>query len=107
MLEYDGSAEPLTIFVSVGDGNIISGIHKGFKDLHKLGWLEQMPRLFGVQSEGSAAMANAFLAGTETIQPVAAKTIADSISVDLPRDGVRAVRAATETGGDLFDRHGC
>ena len=28
---------PLTVFVSVGDGNIISGIHKGFKDLQALG----------------------------------------------------------------------
>jgi threonine synthase len=43
---------PLTIFVSVGDGNIISGIHKGFKDLQALGWLENMPRLIGVQAEG-------------------------------------------------------
>jgi len=89
----------LTVFVSVGDGNIISGIHKGFKDLLALGWMEKMPRLIGVQAEGSAAIANAFHAGTEKIVPVSAKTIADSISVDLPRDGVRAVRAARETGG--------
>ena len=91
--------QSLVIFVSVGDGNIISGIHKGFKDLHALGWLEQVPRIIGVQAEGSAAIANAFLAGTEEIIPISAKTIADSISVDLPRDGVRAVRAARETGG--------
>ncbi|MBI4732933.1 MAG: threonine synthase [Chloroflexi bacterium] len=90
---------PLTIFVSVGDGNIISGIHKGFKDLLALGWLEKMPRIIGVQAEGSAAIANAFHAGTEKIIPISAKTIADSISVDLPRDGVRAVRASRETGG--------
>ena len=90
---------PLTVFVSVGDGNIISGIHKGFKDLVKLGWLERAPRLIGVQAEGSAAIANAFHAGTETITPVSATTLADSISVDLPRDGVRAVRAARQTGG--------
>ncbi len=89
----------VNVFVSVGDGNIISGIHKGFKDLHELGWLPVMPRLFGVQSEGSAAVANAFFAKTETITPVTATTIADSISVDLPRDGVRAVRAATQSGG--------
>ncbi len=93
------SRSRLTIFVSVGDGNIISGIHKGFKDLHSLGWLEHIPRIIGVQAEGSAAIANAFHAGTETIQPISANTIADSISVDLPRDGVRAVRAARETGG--------
>ncbi len=94
-----GPRTPLTLFISVGDGNIISGIHKGFKDLQALGWLEQMPRIIGVQAEGSAAIANAFHAGTESITPIEAKTIADSISVDLPRDGVRAVRAARETGG--------
>ncbi|HMZ06020.1 MAG TPA: threonine synthase [Anaerolineales bacterium] len=90
---------PLTIFVSVGDGNIISGIHKGFKDLLALGWIPNIPRIIGVQAEGSAAIANAFHAKTETITPVSATTIADSISVDLPRDGIRAVRAATQTGG--------
>ena len=90
---------PLTIFVPVGDGNIISGIHKGFKDLFKLGWIFGLPRIIGVQAEGSAAIANAFQAGTEIITPVSAATLADSISVDLPRDGVRAVRAAKETGG--------
>ncbi len=93
---------PLAVFVSVGDGNIISGLHKGFKDLQQLGWLEAMPRIFGVQAEGSAAIANAYLTGTETITPVSAQTIADSISVDLPRDGVRAVRAARETGGEYI-----
>ncbi len=93
---------PLTIFVSVGDGNIISGIHKGFKDLLTLGWIPNMPRIIGVQAEGSAAIANAFHANTETITPVSATTIADSISVDLPRDGVRAVRAAKETNGDYI-----
>jgi threonine synthase len=90
---------PLCVFVSVGDGNIIAGIHKGFRDLHTLGWLEYMPRLFGVQAAGSAAVANAFATGEETIRPVRAETIADSISVDLPRDGLRAVRAARETRG--------
>jgi threonine synthase len=89
----------LAVFVSVGDGNIISGLHKGFKDLEALGWLEEMPRIFGVQAEGSAAIANAFQAGVEEISPVESTTMADSISVDLPRDGVRAVRAASQTDG--------
>jgi threonine synthase len=92
-------AAPFTVFVSVGDGNIISGLHKGFKDLLELGWIETLPRIIGVQAEGSAAVANAFRAGSERIVPVSATTLADSISVDLPRDGVRALRAARETGG--------
>jgi threonine synthase len=94
-----GWEAPDRIFVSVGDGNIISGIHKGLKDLLALGWIEKMPKLMGVQAAGSAACANAWRANTETITPVAADTLADSIAVDLPRDGVRAVRAVRETGG--------
>ncbi|MFC2064754.1 pyridoxal-phosphate dependent enzyme [Chloroflexota bacterium] len=89
----------LTIFVSVGDGNIISGIHKGFKDLLAVGWIENIPRIIGVQAEGSAAIANSFHSGKEQIEAVSANTLADSISVDFPRDGIRAVRAARETGG--------
>ena len=92
----------LVIFVPVGDGNIISGIYKGFLDLVRLGWLDQMPRLFGVQAEGSAAIANAYLSGTEVVTPVTSHTVADSISVDMPRDAVRAVRAARDTNGSYL-----
>ncbi len=103
------TTSPLNIFVSVGDGNIISGIHKGLKDLLEIGLLpitgsdtSHTPfgmRIFGVQSTGSAAVANAYFANTETITPVSSTTMADSISVDLPRDGVRAVRTPRQTGG--------
>ena len=94
-----GWEAPDRIFVAVGDGNIISGIHKGLKDLLALGWIEKMPKLMGVQAEGAAAVYHAWRTGTETIRAVEAKTLADSIAVGLPRDGVRALRAARETGG--------
>jgi threonine synthase len=90
---------PDRIFVSVGDGNIISGIHKGLQDLLALGWIEKMPKLMGVQAAGSPAVFEAWKKGGEDITPYPAQTLADSISVGLPRDGVRAVRAARETGG--------
>lgn len=90
---------PDAVVVSVGDGNIISGLHKGFKDLAALGWIEEIPRLHGIQAEGSAAVYRAFARGDERIEPVETTTLADSISVELPRDGLRALRAATETGG--------
>ena len=98
LLEHDLD-RPLCVFVSVGDGNIISGLHKGFRDLYEIGQIQQMPRIFGCQSTGSAAIANAFQAGTEEIQAVEADTLADSISVNLPSDGLRALRAATHTNG--------
>ena len=91
--------QPLNLFVSVGDGNIISGIHKGFKDLYRIGQIKHMPKIFGCQSTGSAAIYNAYKSGTEEIVPVSATTLADSISVNLPSDGLRALRAATQTDG--------
>lgn len=102
--------KPLNVFVSVGDGNIITGIHKGLKDLQELGWLEQMPRLFGVQAEGSAALVHVKKEPVfdpraihfEGIQAVQADTVADSISVNLPRDGMRALRAVHETDGEML-----
>jgi threonine synthase len=96
---HDGWVTPDTVFTSVGDGNIISGLHKGFKDMYALGWTDKIPKIFGVQSTGSAAIFHAYQAGTEQIEAVEANTLADSISVDLPRDGLRALRAATHTGG--------
>jgi threonine synthase len=90
---------PEAVFVSVGDGNIITGLHKGFQDLLALGWIERLPKLFGAQAAGSAACANAWQTGANTLTPVAAHTLADSISVDLPRDGLRAVRAVRDTQG--------
>jgi threonine synthase len=91
---------PDRIFVSVGDGNIISGLHSGLRDLAALGWIDHMPKLMGIQAEGSAAVYNSWKAGKTEIEPVAGKTIADSINVDLPRDGRRAVRSIRETNGE-------
>jgi threonine synthase len=92
---------PDVLVVSVGDGSIIGGQHKGFRDLLSLGWIKKMPRLIGVQAEGSANLVKAWIAGQDgaTMQPGPADTIADSISAGLPRDRVKALRAVRESGG--------
>jgi len=90
---------PDAVFVSVGDGCIIGGVHKGFADLVRLGWVEKTPRIYGVQSTASAALANAWRDGAESPVPVRATTVADSISVDAPRDAVKALAAVRMTGG--------
>lgn len=92
---------PDRIFVSVGDGCIIGGLHKGLKDLLALGWIDKMPKLMGAQAEGSSYMYTAWQNGEDifTKPPVAARTVADSISTGLPRDRIKALAAVTETGG--------
>jgi len=92
---------PDAIVVTVGDGNIISGVHKGLKDLKALGWIDHIPRLIGVQAEGSAALYQAWKDDIDPaeMRPIETHTIADSISAGLPRDRVKALRAVKETGG--------
>jgi len=92
---------PDVVAVSVGDGSIISGTHKGFADLHRLGWIDRIPRLIGVQAIGSAVLAQAWEKGlpAEEIRRSPVQTIADSIAAELPRDRAKALRAVRETGG--------
>ncbi len=99
--EQLGWEVPDVVVVSVGDGNIIAGVYKGFYDLRELGWIERIPRLIGVQAEGSSSLVSAWQTGIDVrdIQPVDAYTVADSISAGLPRDRSRALRAVRETGG--------
>jgi threonine synthase len=102
--EQLGWQAPDAIFVSVGDGCIIGGLHKGLKDLLALGWIEQMPRLYGVQSAGSDFMVQAWESGEDVLTkaPIAANTVADSISAGLPRDRLKAMAAVEETGGSYI-----
>ena len=103
MAEQLGWEVPDWVVVSVGDGNIITGMHKGYKDLYELGWIDHIPCILGVQAEGSAACYHAWKSGINpaTMSPINSHTVADSIAADLPRDRVRAVRAVVETGGSF------
>jgi threonine synthase len=92
---------PDAVFVSVGDGSIIGGLHKGVKDALALGWIDRAPRIYGIQSAGSDYLVQAFEDGEDVLvkAPIAASTVADSIGADLPRDRIKAMAAVTETGG--------
>ena len=104
ILEDLGWDAPDAIFVSVGDGSIIGGVHKAMKDAVALGWIDRMPRIFGIQSAGSDYLVQAFESGEDVLTkaPISADTIADSISADLPRDRIKAMAAVTETGGEYL-----
>ncbi|MEW5945773.1 MAG: threonine synthase, partial [bacterium] len=90
---------PDKVFVPAGDGNILSGLWKGFVDLYELNMTDKLPQMIAVQSDRSAAIARA-AADDGVIRPVHARTIADSISVDLPRDGMAAVKAIRASHGE-------
>ncbi|MBI9103137.1 MAG: threonine synthase [Spirochaetales bacterium] len=81
---------PDYVFIPTGDGVIISGLFKGFEDLKTFGLIDRMPVLVAVQAEGSAALVRAFENDGFT-PPVPSTTLADSISVDVPRGGYLAL----------------
>jgi len=99
--QYDWEP-PDVIAVSAGDGCIIAGLAKGFLDLKALGWIEKLPRLIGVQAEGSAALTRAFKAGLKEPESVQASTLADSISVNLPRAGIQALAGVRACAGEFI-----
>jgi len=86
------------VVVSVGDGVILGGVHKGFLDLKRAGLIERLPRLIGVQAESSDAIHRYVTTGqySDAANPV---TRADSISVTCPSNAHGARRALLESAG--------
>ncbi len=100
---------PDRVIVPTGDGNILSGMWKGWRELKAVGLIDRLPKIDCVQSVGSDAISRTVrtIAGDTNVDwarvdmaEVAAQTIADSIAVDRPRDGLAAVRAIVESGGE-------
>ncbi len=83
-------AFPHHIFVPTGDGVILSGVYKGLQDLLQFGIIDEMPHIVVVQAEGSCAITRALSSG-DFSAPVDSDTMADSISVDVPKAGYYAL----------------
>ncbi|MDX9826321.1 MAG: pyridoxal-phosphate dependent enzyme [Spirochaetia bacterium] len=99
--ERDGSRRhfiaPDHVFVPTGDGVILSGLIKGFEDMLALGLVRKMPIFWASQAEGSSAIARALDTGEFLALP--SETLADSISVDVPRNGSFVVKKMVKYGG--------
>ncbi|MCH4889754.1 threonine synthase [Acidaminobacter sp. JC074] len=88
---------PDYVFVGVGDGTIISGLCKGFKEFYDLGLIDNLPKVIGVQAENASTLKKVFEGHDLFVEDV--QTIADSISVGNPRDVVKACKYLKENGG--------
>ncbi len=91
---------PEYVFVSAGDGVILSGVYKGFEDLMHLGLTKKIPTIFAIQAEKSAALFNALNSGT--FKRISSQTVADSISVDNPRNGYHALNKIKKYNGKII-----
>ena len=55
-----------------------------------------------MQADGACPVAKAFETGTEIVPLTKTKTVADSIAVGYPRDGIKALRAVRNTNGGMI-----
>ena len=98
-----GAGAPEHVFVPVGDGVILAGVYRGFENLLKLGRIRRIPVIWACQAEGSSAIARAFASGHAGAQAFAGQvpsnTVADSVAVDVPRNGVHALSKLRQHGG--------
>ncbi len=91
---------PDYIFVPVGDGVIISGVFKGFEDLLELGIIEKMPIIIAVQAARSSNLVDNI--GNKEFVSTPSNTLADSISVDIPRNFHMAAGYITKYHGQTI-----
>jgi len=93
---------PEQIVAPLASGSLFTKIYKGFQEFTKVGLVEpQEVRFFGAQAQGCSPIAQALAAGRDFVTPVKPNTIAKSIAIGNPADGIYALDIARKTQGDI------
>lgn len=91
---------PDQVVVPIASGSLMTKIDKAFKELIKLGLVEEKPyKIFGAQATGCNPVAEAFEKGWDVVRPVKPETIAKSLAIGNPADGPYAIDVANNSGG--------
>jgi threonine synthase len=101
--EQLGWQTPDHVVVPMASGSLLTKIDKGFRELHKVGLLDDEPRVrvSGAQALGCSPIATAWLDGADTIKPVKPDTIAKSLAIGNPADGYFALDVVKNTQGGM------
>ncbi len=95
---------PDQVVIPVASGSQLTKVHKAFQELIKLGLVEDKPyKVFGAQATGCSPVSVAYKAGTDAIRPVKPDTIAKSLAIGNPADGIYVLDICRDTGGAVED----
>lgn len=95
---------PDQIVIPVASGSQLTKVHKAFQELIKLGLVDEKPyKIFGAQATGCSPVSAAFRDGHDVIRPVKPDTIAKSLAIGNPADGIYVLDICRETGGAVAD----
>lgn len=97
--QLDGES-PDRVVVPVGNAGNISAIWKGFAEYQSLGFIEELPKMTGIQAAGSAPIAQMIKTGSNEMIPVKTpETLATAIRIGAPVSWKKAVNAIRNSGG--------
>ena len=95
---------PDQIVIPVASGSQLTKVDKAFQELITLGLVEDKPyKIFGAQATGCSPVATAYKDGTDAIRPVKPDTIAKSLAIGNPADGIYVLDICRRTGGAVED----
>ena len=95
---------PDQIVIPVASGSQLTKVHKAFQELIALGLVEDKPcKIYGAQATGCSPVSVAYKAGVDAIRPVKPDTIAKSLAIGNPADGIYVLDICRETGGAVED----
>jgi threonine synthase len=104
VIEQLGWQLPDRIVAPLASGSLFTKIYKGFNEFVELGLVEgKNVKFTGAQAEGCSPISQAYKDKRDFIAPVKPNTIAKSIAIGNPADGIYALEIAEKTGGEIED----
>ncbi|RLG97794.1 threonine synthase, partial [Candidatus Bathyarchaeota archaeon] len=95
-----GGRAPDRVILPVGNAGNISALWKGFTEFYRLGLVDSLPRMVGVQAEGASPIAQAIKRGSDVVTPVEnPETVATAIRIGAPVSWKKALRAIRDSDG--------
>src|SRR5262249_13302323 len=92
---------PSAVIAPMAGGSLLTKLAKGFGEFRDAGLVtDPEPRLFGAQAAGCAPIVELVRRGDGVLLPVVARTIARSLAIGTPADGLHAAAAIRASGGD-------
>ncbi len=100
LVEQLGWEAPDHIIAPAAGGSLITKIGKALKELHLLDLIEKPnTKIHVAQAEGCGPIVNTYKENSDFVKPVKPDTIAKSLAIGNPADGIYAVDTVRNSGG--------
>jgi threonine synthase len=100
IIEQLGWRAPTAIVAPMAGGALVTKLHRGFREFSDAELFGgALPRIHGAQAAGCAPIVRLVERGGGRIEPEIPSTVARSLAIGNPADGLTAARAIAETNG--------